>query len=69
MSAFTPRQRDVLKRRLARAICWAQSETFKREAANYLAEKLVEDLEDGFVSAAAQRRAIANIADRMEQTA
>jgi len=69
MTAFTPRQREVLKRRLARAICWAETETFRRDRAIYLAESLTADLEDGFVSAASQRRAIANIADRLEKSA
>lgn len=64
---FTEAQRVILLRRISRAIAWANSAQYQRDDANRIAETIVKELEVSGFSAATQRRAITNIADRMER--
>ena len=68
-SIFTPHQRDILIRRIARAVLWSKSPTYDRDAANHTARTVVEELEVSGFSAAAQRRAIENVVTNLERTA
>lgn len=67
MSAITSHQRELLERRISRAICWAQTETYRRDDAARLARAVVEELEVSGFSASAQRRAIDNLVVRLEE--
>lgn len=69
MKAFTERQRQILKHRLARAIAWDKLATYERDNANRTAECVLDELEQSFLGAAAQRRGVLAIVERLEQTA
>lgn len=66
MATFTPRQREVLKRRLALALCWDAALGYQQDA-NNRAETVIRAIEDSEFSAMAQRRAIAAIVARLEK--
>jgi len=63
---FTEHQSRILRHRLERAILWGQSETYKKEAAWYLAGVLLDELKLSGFSAAAQRRAIEKVAASLD---
>ena len=65
---FTQHQRDILRRRISRAILWAQAEQYRRDAAGAIAAAVVDELELSGFSAAAQRRAVEKIV-RLEKSA
>lgn len=66
---LTDHQRIILERRVARALCWADTENLKRDRFNYLATVVVRELAEGGHTASAQRRAVVNLVDRIEETA
>lgn len=66
MSAFTPHQRDLLIRRVSRAICWSMATTTDREYAERLARSTVAELEISCFSAAAQRRAVEKVIEQLD---
>ena len=66
---FTTRQRAVLKDRLAKAIRWHKTPAHEREWDDQLAETQIRDMEATFNDAAAGRRAIVNLAEKLEKSA
>ena len=66
---FTEKQRDVLRRRLERAIVWANAETFKRDSARYIATQVIDELEVSGFAAGTQRRAIEKIVASLDDAA
>lgn len=67
MPKFTRRQREELLRRIERQILWTQSTTSQRDAARFLAARIIDDLDHAGMGADATRRAVVSIADRVEQ--
>lgn len=68
MSIFTPHQRDILIRRISRALLWHNTTQYQRDEANRTARAVVEELEVSGFSAAAQRRAVENVVTQLERT-
>lgn len=74
MTMFTPHQRDILIRRVARAVLWSEvsrssDHAWRARSAESIARAVVEELDVSGFSAATQRRAIETIADRLERSA
>jgi hypothetical protein len=66
---MTQRERDILHRRISRALCWSQVPEPYRNEANRLATVVLDEMDKSATSAATQRRAVQNIVTRLEQTA
>ena len=58
MSKLTPRQRDVLHKRIALALCWYAVPGAYRDDANRSANRVLDAIEDASTSAMALRRGV-----------
>ena len=66
---LTPRQREVLEHRIARAICWAQSEVYRRDAAVRIARHVVNEIDAAGSDGKAAERAVTAITERLDRSA
>jgi hypothetical protein len=69
VTMFTVHQREILLRRLTRAIAWHQIPQTYRNDAIQIANAVIGELEVSGYSAAAQRRAVEKIVADIEETA
>lgn len=69
MSRLTPRQQDVLQRRLERAICWNNVPSMYRDEARRNAIAVVKEINEMGSDGKTAERAVTAIADRLEETA
>lgn len=58
---LTPKQRDVLHRRLARELCWHEATAYMRDTAKRTATVVIDELEHAGFTAGTQRRAVEKI--------
>ena len=66
---MTPRQREIMVNRIARAIVWKNSLMHEKDAAKNLAASIVRDMEGLASEASSTKRAVASIVKRLEETA
>lgn len=73
MSRLTPRQREVLQKRVALALGWNSLVQYQRDAANQSAKVVVDAIEDAQFSSMALRRGvdavIRSLDEKREQSA
>lgn len=69
MATLTPRQQEVLRHRIARAICWNQVPSSYRDEANRLARFIVAEIDLAGSDGKAAERSVTAIAARLEQSA
>lgn len=66
---MTPRQREIVVNRIARAIVWKKVQSYERDDAKSMALAIVRDMEGLASEASTTKVAVRNIVARLEETA